>query len=190
MLDFSDYFQFSEKMTTGTLRVEPLEDFFFDSYDFLACKEEPFEVPVFVHYMGGRIYDVIPSGYPGIYLVSKKFVDVLEINNFTGWNIYPARVYDKENRRIKDYSGFRVCGKCGPQLKDMSEDTLIEYPAGPTKGKKGLYFDPKTHDRSDIFIIDKSAYIIMHFKVKECLEKAKITNAEFTKLTEYKYSWF
>jgi len=189
MFDFKDYFEFSEKMIKGELRVTPLDDYFINEYDFLACKEDPFEEPVFVRHMGARVYDVIPSSYPGIYLISRKFVNVLETNNFTGWKTYSARVYDKENKRVKDYYGFRICGKCGPHIESMSKDVMVEFPAGEFPGKKGLFFDPKTYDGSDIFLLKKSTHIIMHYKVKNALEKANITNAEFVNITEYTYSW-
>jgi hypothetical protein len=190
MLNYKDYYKFSGKMLRGELRVTSLEEYFISAHDFISCQEEPKTEPIFVHEMGGRIYDVLPTTNSGIYLVSIKFISVLESNHFSGWATNSIKAYDKDNNRIDNYYVFKVKGKAGPHDKSMSEDIMIQYPGRSVLGKKGLYFEPETYDGSDIFILKNSLHIIMHFKVKECLEKAKITNAEFTNLTEYKYSWF
>jgi hypothetical protein len=39
----------------------------------------------------------------------------LEENQFTGWKIYPIKLFDKKENEVEGYHGLSVTGICGPQ---------------------------------------------------------------------------
>jgi hypothetical protein len=189
MFEFKEFLKFSEADIRGALRVRAEERYFQDPDDFIGCREVPQRFPIFKQYMGKKVYDLIGTDYPEIYILSRKFVNVLEENKFTGWKTYSVKIVNEQKQDIDGFAVLTVYGKCGPHIEDLSEDVMIDYPAGKFPGKKGFYFDPTTYDGSDIFLLGNSGHIIVHNRVKMVLEKAKISNVKFQNLTDITYSW-
>ncbi len=183
---FEKYYSVLSGGKRGELVVQSIDDFCDNDYEFLAGKEKLKEKPVFKQHMGTRQYDFIASTYAILDMISDKFLNVLKENKFTGWDTYPVKILDKKGFEIKGYRGLIVPGKCGPINEDLSKEIIYTAPSGEKLMEwKGLYFDPKTHDGSDFVVPEGTGYVIVKERVKTALEKAKITNIELIRLTEY-----
>ena len=189
-----EYFsKFSTLITYGKrseLVVTCDENYCDDRYAFVAGREKLKRKAVFRQHMGSRTYDYIDTTYAVLELISDKFLDVLEDNNFTGWDTYPVEILDKKGNEIKGYHGLIVPGRCGPILHHKAEEIIIDSPIGKKmKAWKGLYFDPATHDGSDFVVPEGTGFKIVKESVVEALKKAKITNIHFDKLTDFIRTW-
>jgi len=143
---------------------------------------------VFRRDSGSRAYDYVTTTYAILQLVSQRFIDVLREGGFTGWSTYPVEVYGKHGELIPGYHGLAITGRCGPIDDSMSELIWCE-PVQPGKTKHyqrllGLYFDPESWDGSDLFCPEGTARVIVRDVVKDALEAVKITNVDFTSITE------
>src|SRR5258708_3256922 len=63
---------------------------------------------------GGTVkYDLIGTGFAGLYLISERIESILKSNGITGWETFRVNVFDNENKRINGYFGFSIKGRCG-----------------------------------------------------------------------------
>jgi hypothetical protein len=150
-------------------------------------EEQPATPLHFTHAMGGKPRDVIWTTYGFLYLVSQRVITVLGENRFTGWTTFPAEVCGKGNERIEGYHGFAVTGRAGEE--DLTRRVKVRLPAdrGPNSGLEawlGVYFDPASWDGSDVFILAGGLRAIIAEPVKAALERARIRNLLYTRLTE------
>lgn len=146
------------------------------------------KTPVVVcHEMGGAVpKDFIWTTNVGVMMVSQKVVDLLQETGFTGWATYPVEVHGKNDEIIKDYYGFAITGRCGFVDDSRSKTVMVDYPARRVPRLRGLYFDPKTWDGSDLFMTSEpgAVWLFVLEQVKKVFEKAKIRNVKFKSVTE------
>lgn len=135
--------------------------------------------------MGGLPKDFIWTSYAGIMVVSQRVVDLLKANGFKGWITYPVEIHGKNSELIEGYYGLAITGRCG-HIDDLKSKTvMIDYPAGKVPKLHGMYFKPSTWDGSDLFMTPiETRYVFVLEPVKIALQKAKISNLAFEKLTE------
>lgn len=135
---------------------------------------------------GRDLKDIIETGWPSLYLISKKTLDIFKKNSFTGWNVFPIEVFDKKGKEIKNYYGFSVTGRCGSISFDKSKSIKKQFsPNSPFENYYiGLYIGLDRWDGSDIFIPEGSLHIIMSKKLKIIMEKEKVSNIEFLNLSK------
>jgi len=115
-------------------------------------------------------------------LLSQRVVDLLRMEQVTGWDCIPCTLYGKSNQSWP-YAILSVRGRCGPI--DVQKSTRIDkaYPAGVFPAWRGLYFDPLSWDGSDLFMPEGDVgWIIVTQRVKDLMEMAKISNVMFTPL--------
>lgn len=119
---------------------------------------------------GQKLYDLIAYCDPTNFAISEKVKNILEENNVTGWSCYPIIIEGiKEN-----YFGFQITGKGGEVTnRDQNDDVPMFEPVKWNQSK---------WDGSDIFNIQDTGIKACTEKVKEILEKAKITNLEIKPL--------
>ncbi len=142
---------------------------------------------VFYNNYGKKTYDIISSGFAGLYLFSDKIINILIDNKINGWKNYPCLLYDRNLNEIKGYSIFAVTGRCGSIDYNKSEKIIIQpYSSSgkPVDAIKGLFFEKETWDNSDIFTPLNTKYTFITSKVKEILENNKVSNIKFEKITE------
>ncbi|MGV3629598.1 MAG: hypothetical protein ACO1O6_00235 [Bacteroidota bacterium] len=103
------------------------------------------------------------------FAISKRIKEILEANNVTGWSCFPIVIkgYSEE------YFAFQVISKAG---RILNLESINNYET------KFIEFDITTWDGSDIFTLERTTQIVITPKVKEILEKAKITNLDITHL--------
>ena len=142
----------------------------------------------FRHLYGKRYYDILHIGYVTLFLVSDRFLEVLETNHFTGWKSYPVRLFEKNGTEVFGYNGFSVTGKAGKIDWEKSEVVQIPGPIDETityPYYKGIPIDMSKWDGSDIFMAEGCRFYFSTEKVYKVLKKAKITNIEFERTTEF-----
>lgn len=152
--------------------------------------EHRLSAPIVFHPMkhggGSTPYDLMGTTFPPLLLISDRVVSVLR--GFSGWTTYPVEVHGKKGERIPGYHGLAVTGRCGPIDYTQSTPRVCEPPAPQGRRSRqwfGLCFDPRTWDGSDVFVPEGTSIKVVVEAVKQALEKAKITNADFIPLTEY-----
>ena len=142
----------------------------------------------FRHLYGKRYYDILCIGCgSSLFLVSDRFLEVLETNHFTGWKSYPVRLFEKNGTEVFGYNGFSVTGKAGKIDWEKSEVVQIPGPIDETVTYpyyKGALIDMSEWDGSDIFMPSNSWRKFITESVYKALKKAKMTNIKFEKATE------
>jgi hypothetical protein len=114
---------------------------------------------------GGKKYDLINFADGHNFAISEKFKRVLEESKITGWSCFPIEIEDIEDV----YYGFQNLGQAGPIL---NLEALNNY-------ETEIYaFDIDFWDKKDIFNFEKTLVNVCTQKVKEIIEKNKITNIE------------
>lgn len=136
------------------------------------------------YYMRSRCKDLMATGIPGRYLLSNRVVEALHNGKFTGWTTYPVAITNKTGGPILGYHGFSITGRCGPRDASRSEKVRKQYRGGVSWELKGLYFDEKSWDGSDIFMPQGTAYICMREAVHDAIAALKPENIKFRRLTE------
>jgi len=145
-------------------------------------------LPVVLKQSSGKKWtDILRPNSVSMYIVSQRFLELLEKNNIIGWKTYPVTILDQENNMIYGYAGLSVIGRSGPF--DYSKSKIFEKQLVPNGTKtnyyKGLYFDLEKWDGSDFFIPEGTLNIIVSEKVMQLIKKFKITNADLQSTAEY-----
>jgi len=185
-MDFEKIYSLMCSYKRGSLIVTT-NDLLKNSLELFKGESRPDGEIYFKRHMGKNVYDLIPTGFAYLYLVSEKVHDLLRSNKVSGWNTFPVKVFDSQKNEISGYYGFSVTGRCGPI--DSSKSKKVNKPAPTPYGKpydalEGLYFLPGSWDGSEIFSPSNTAHTFVTEKVKELFEQERITNAEFEKITE------
>jgi len=184
-IDFSEFYLLSNAFKRGALHVDTTETI--DQFRLGSGNVRVISPIVFEWQSGGRSYDLVGTTYAGLYLISKKFMDLLQVNKFTGWDTYPVCVTGKGGNQLQGYVGLIVNGKGGPMDRKRSKRILQppQSPKGsPVEVWRGLYFDPIRWDHTDMFLLEKSLFKIVTKEVKEEIDKASLTNVMLRPLTE------
>lgn len=139
--------------------------------------------------MGGKPSDFIWTTLVTPKLVSTRVVETLRDGKVTGWSLYPVRIVDKGSNEIEGFHGLAVVGRCGPLDSSRGEYLLKPPPVPQGRAfwvRKGLFFDPESWDGRDVFSPANGGGIVFVVeRVKQLLEKAKVRNVKFTRLSEY-----
>jgi len=169
--------------------AEPDDDAKLDARGLFQGLWAPSEPIAWRHYMGGASpKDLVPTGYGDLFLVSDRVVAVLRQHGFSGWTTYLVTLYGKKKEPVAGYHGFSITGRCG--LPDESR-TRLEWrdplvPNGPrVQVRVGLYVDLATWTGEEVFSPHGSGWCFVTEPVKVALEKAKVTNLKFVRLSEY-----
>ena len=130
---------------------------------------------------------IIPSSL-GWTLYHKSLIELFTEKGFTGWESYPVKIFCKNVEVNEDYHAFIVKGVCGHY--DVKRSEIIDYTAERgyfilrEKRYLGMYFDEKTWDGTDVFMMENTKRIIVTKPVMQELKKRK-AKVNMTKLSEY-----
>lgn len=140
---------------------------------------------IFKQECGEKFTDILDTGWPSLYLISKSLKRTLEENNLTGWKTYPIKLLDKKNNEIEGYYGFSIVGRSARHEYNQSqviEKRRVEH--GPVcKFYKGVIIHD--WDGHDFFMPRDSFFILIAKRVAELLKTHKITNLELECLDDY-----
>lgn len=177
-----DFYQFRSKLANhNVVQVRPIQDM--DELKLIKGDYQGVFFPVeFKQEYGKYFYDILYTGYAGFYLISEKLQHILEINQLSGWQPFPIKLYDEKNNLINGYCGFSVTGHCGPLSYDKCE--IIEkrqVPEGPlAKYYRGVTIEQ--WDGADFFTPQGTYQTFVTLKAGKVLQANKITNLELEKL--------
>lgn len=118
---------------------------------------------------GNKLYDIIHFNDSQNFAISQKVKDILESNEFVGWDCFPILIEDINEK----YFAFQNISEAGPIL-NLDAINRLE-----TDRRE---FDVKSWNGSDIFHLRDTLVNVCTEKVKEVLSKAKITNLDISYL--------
>lgn len=182
---YDDIFCLSDKDFNGVLHLNSINV----SLDFnriVKGEIKPTGTMVFKRVKGKKYADLLFTGWPGLFLISDKVVDILRKNSIIGWEVFPAKIEFSELAAV-EYFGLMITGKCGKIDSSKSKILMVSNPNRNfhvSMKKMGIYFDIGTWDRSEIFSPSGTNYICLTNRVKKILENAMLTNIDFRKITE------
>lgn len=188
-IDYSQFFRLDNPGASRPFQLETDQDEMDYSDMFKLFKGElklahPLRVRVA---KGGEPADFLWAGpFVSLICISDRVVDVLLHKRFTGWATYSVVLHGRKGELLPGYSGLVLKSWAGE--RDFSKSVIFKKPPRVPGGKtwqayKGLYFDAKKWDGSDIFRVS-GAIIVVTRPVRDAFLNAKITNVKFIALPE------
>jgi len=161
------YYRLTTKDQRAAIRIETTI-----KYDYEEVFKDPTVLKngLFIVYKGTKAMDLVAYCETVNFAVSEKLKTILEGNNVKGWGWYPIEIKNIEGR----YFGFQIIGK-GGEVTNREKDGCVPM-------FKPVEWDEAKWDGSDIFSLEGTAIKVCTQKVKDILEKEKITNIEFRSL--------
>ena len=130
-----------------------------------------YDTIIFKQKGGEVLYDLIITGFGGLYILSDNVYETLIKNGVTGWSTYPIEIFDKSGFSVDGYQGLSVTGKCG-KLDESKSIIISKISKGQAINlRKGLYFDKASWDGSDIFSPEGSMHTFVTERVVNLLSK-------------------
>lgn len=155
----------AQKRSQIRLRAEVKYDMFSKELDKFIVINNIFSIDE-----GKKIFDYIEDQGP-LKFMSERFKNLLEENNIKGLQFYPIII---ENTDLKYF--YYIENQCESiYKKDEDGDRIYGT----------FQIDLASWDGSDIFHLKDSGATVCTSRVKEIIEKAKITNVEFEDLSKY-----
>jgi|SRR5690554_734178 len=185
MLDIDNVFLFSDSDKRESFRAQNENDYLTEEY--LLSSVDDGDTIKFSWLQGGKYYDIIATGYSGIYLVSEKTQSILKGAGFKGYSLRPITLTNKKHELVHGYRLLSVVSKVGSIINGKSGRKMMPplVPWGdPYEAYIGLYFDVSTWDGSDFFYPEGTSYIFVVEEVKRLFEEHKVTNCQFHKVVE------
>ncbi|MEX2569221.1 MAG: hypothetical protein WD431_24970 [Cyclobacteriaceae bacterium] len=185
MLDIEKVFLFSDSDKRDSFRAQIVRKDLDEEYLFSSKNTE--DVVQFCWLQGMKFYDVIATGYPGIYLVSEKIQYILIGSGFNGYILRPITLKDKKDISISGYKLLSIISKVGSIENEKSFKKMMPPIVSwedPYEAYIGLYFDVFTWDKSHFFYPEGTSFIFVVEEVKRLFEQKKVTNCRFNKVID------
>ena len=114
----------------------------------------------------GKVGDLVGTLWAALYLMSDRFVHVLEQNAITGW-----RGYDSVMKGRGSTTAWRILGVTG-------RSGPVRTPTGGPAGLQplGHYLDPREWDGSDLFHPESEGTILVTARAAEAIRDADLKN--------------
>lgn len=181
-MDYNNIYSLSDKDLRGAINLLPCNKM--DYYKLFRGEVDDIGSVLFQINYGDKRYDIVNTGYAGLYLFSDKVISLLSENEINGWGTYPCQI---KGTNLKGYSVFTVTGRCN-EIDYSKSERFMKQPYSPNgkaiEALKGLYFDIDTWDKSDIFTPTNSVFTFITEKVNILFRKNKITNLKLEQITE------
>jgi hypothetical protein len=135
----------------------------YERYEILGLNSTLIKNNNFAIGKGKKLFDFIHFMDDMNFAISKRVKELLEANAVTGWKCFPIVIKDLP----EEYYAFQNMGCAGRilNLEDINN-----------RVSENREFDINTWDGSDIFNLDNTLLNVCTPRVKEILEKAKLTN--------------
>jgi hypothetical protein len=183
-MDFQNLYKFAEALERDALIVRlESERGAAENWKLVNGELRPDDAIVFRYHIGATAMDLVGTTYSSRVLLSDRIIAALNAANLRGFLAYPCHIFGKDGNEIAGYRGFSVTGRCGPP-DDSQLDNSKELQGNQFAKVKGLYFDPKTWDGSDIFLVQNTRHICVTQAVYDTVQALNPSNIRFTALTE------
>jgi len=135
---------------------------------------------------GSKYYDIIHTGCVNLFLISHHLGEVMNKYDLTGWKTFPVTIYDKQGSLVVGYRGLSIIGRSGPIIyNDATVFNKRLVPNGSmNKYYKGMFIDPDTWDKSDIFLPYGAYNIIVSQKACDVFLDEKISNLRLDNISD------
>ena len=188
---YGRFFVLSEDFLRGAVRVRPVGKL--RQARALARAERTARKPVrFAREEGQRALDIVgTTGPPPLTIVSRRVIDVLKRERFSGWARYPVELEGVEVD-ADAYLGLAVHGRCGDIDNSLTPKQILPSPVpegNAVPGRRGLLFEHGSWDGSDLFSPSEGWHIFVTHAVRDALIAAKVKNMHLQRLTEVERLW-
>lgn len=188
-MNYSDFFVLGHGWATRYYWIKPIE------YDIKKDEIEQIKKQkiIFGIQSGTTPGDIIGSSI-AINFNSERFVNLLKENKIKSFKTYPIIFGSNYGIKMKYYH---------LELTNKVSEIVIEgiskkkYSVSINKegkkavlAQKGLYFNLKEWNGSDIFGIKDTLHIIVTKRLKELIKKAKLKNVVFTNVEDYSFGGY
>jgi hypothetical protein len=178
-------YSFSTKSSDSTFTSSPQNIGSHQDGNLIRGNLTHFNLPiVFKHIGGKKIFDILPTGYPCLYLISDNLKNLLESNLITGWKSYPIVLLDKNGQEIHGYHGLSIIGTCDPEDYSQSEIIEMRYVQNGPIVKKYKGYKVTPCGNFDFFIPPQTIGFYISEKLALLLKKKKITNIRLEDIDE------
>ncbi len=157
--------QLTHKRSEIILEAKVKYELFNSNLDDFVIKNNIFRIDE-----GTKLYDFIGDQGP-LKFISENFKNLLEDNNITGLKYYPI-IIEGENLKYYYYTTEQ-----NNSIYEKDEDGDRIYGT--------FQVDIESWNGADIFYLKDSGATVCTLRVKEIIEKAKITNIDFEDLSNY-----
>ncbi|WP_111685608.1 hypothetical protein [Winogradskyella tangerina] len=165
-MEIEFYSLFSAQKSKEAVLKSNFSSNFFDVFH----NKSDFKIPVKTKIvLGKKMYDRIDFNDGVNFVISERFLKILQKNELTGWKTYPVEIENTDEK----YYGFQIIGKSGPLKKEKQKGFHIGYE-----------FDKKSWDGTDFFSPEKTHLRFLSKKAKEVLIDEKITNIEIENIRD------
>lgn len=111
-------------------------------------------------------------------------MEILRDIKATGFDRIPCQLLGKSGEKWS-YHYLVARGRCGAIDRTKCRIENRNYPAGAFPVAVGVYFDPGSWDRSDVFMSSNEVgWVFVTERIVEAFRVSKVGNVEFTSLDE------
>lgn len=163
----NDFYLIESANKRGAIRIEPTIE-----YDGLSMLDKTSPLILNNHFIiasGNISYDLLEFADSSFFAISEKFRSILELNKVEGWNCFPIRIENLDDK----YFGIYIESQAGPIL-NLNEVNNFEV--------EHCEFDESSWDGCDIFTLKDTLLVVCSEKVKDLLEFNKLSNVRFSPL--------
>lgn len=184
MIDLSKYYILDSAYSAGALRVAVanLDD---DPAAIVAARHVPDSHLRFVVQSGNRRTDLVTATHVEFRLISRRFVETLTSSAATGWTTYPV-VIDSSDGHIDGYCGLAITASAGPlnNHRSVLRTVISKHTNRPYQAYFGFYFSEGLWAGEDLLMPEGTTLIVVSERVKHAIDAARLTNVQFTRVTE------
>ncbi len=189
MTEASVFYTFSEAFLDDAFRANAV-DYDEDRQDAIFLGNLVPEKPErYERASGQKAYDFIGTTDGCSLLISERVVAGLREHEISGWSTYPLELRKgpfAAGSPMNGYRGLVITGRCGPLDRGRYETVIKPNASGKQmmKWARGLYFDEKTWDGSDLFVPAGTLMVLGTEKAKRMLATLEARNLTITRVTE------
>jgi hypothetical protein len=185
--ELDGFHELSDRDLRGAVVAEPDNSLNGSALRAIALgKRSPRTTLQFKPALGSRLEDLLTTTWIVPLLLSPRFHQLLRDHDFTGWTAHPAEVELRRGERA-EYGALAVSGRSGP-IDDKRSERVVLPPAAPggneVPGLRGLLFDPRSWDGSDVFTPEGSTFVLVTDRVRDAIAAAGLTNVALERITE------
>jgi hypothetical protein len=172
----TDFFVLRDPLGTRAFRARFEDEI--DPYALLRRDYEPEHPLKMAHASGSDLFEIVWTTSVVPIIVSSDAINVLESNGISGWETYPVVLHDRQGKKVEDYVGLTITGRCGSLDEARSAREWSVMPGGRYRVLRGLFFDPETWDGSDLFVSSTpgSGSVFASDRVNKVLRDKRVRN--------------
>jgi hypothetical protein len=186
-MNAASYYRWNEAFTRGAVRVTQPEDIVQEhDIDLALGKWAPPRRIAFEQYEGTKLLDLVGTQWAPLRLISARVRRAFAAAGVSGWRTVEVDLRTPEGEAIRGYALLIITGRCGRIDNTRSVQVKREIVGNPRGALvwRGMYFDERTWDGSDVFAPEGTAFAFATDKAKQTLDEIRATNIEIVALQD------